>query len=118
MIIFDNNLDSGTFDAAIQFQGNDTVSVMVNGVLFRAIDTVYSICVTETCGTFLEVVPSKDTNDSVANVNQRSTVERAVVHLGDKHEAAVVEVGVRDFGLGWQTRKRNEQSVSEEKRSF
>jgi hypothetical protein len=99
MIIFDNNLDSGTFDAAIQFQGNDTVSVMVNGVLFRAIDTLYSVCVVETCGTFLEIVPGKDTDDRVANVNQRGTMERAVVHLGDKHEAAAVEIGVRDFGL-------------------
>jgi hypothetical protein len=111
MIIFDNNLDSGTFDDAIQFQGNDTVSVMVNGVLFRAIDTLDSVCVVETCGTFLEIVPSKDTDNRVANVNQRGTVEYAVVHFGDKHEAAVVEIGVRDFGLGWKARKRKEHSV-------
>jgi hypothetical protein len=99
MIVFDDNLDSGTFDATIQFQGNDTVSMMINGVLFRAIDTVYSVCVIETCGSFLEIVPSKDTDNRVANVNQRGTVERAVVHLGDEHEAALVEIGVRDFGL-------------------
>jgi hypothetical protein len=108
MIIFDNNLDSGTFDAAIQFQGNDAVSVMVNGVLFRAIDTLYSVCVAETCGGFFEIVPSKDTDNRVANVNQRGTVERAVVHLGDKHETAVVEIGVIYFGLGWEARNRKE----------
>lgn len=114
MIIFDNNLDSGTFDYAIQFQGNNTVSVMVNGVLFRAIDTIYSVCVVETRGSLLEIVPRKDTDNRVANVNQRGTVERAVVHLRDKHEAAVVEIGVRDFGLGWKARKRKAQIVSEE----
>jgi hypothetical protein len=99
MIIFDNNLDSGTFDAAIQFQLNDTISVMINGVLFRAIDTLYSVYVAETCGRFLEIVPRKDTDNRVANVDQRGTVERAIVHLGDKHKAAVVEIGVIDFGL-------------------
>ena len=99
MIIFDNNLHSGTFDAAIQFQGDDAVSLMVNGVSHRAMDTLCSVCVVETCGTFLEIVPRKDTDNRVANVN-RGTVERAVVHLGDKHEATVVKIGVRDFGLG------------------
>jgi hypothetical protein len=107
MIIFDNNLDSGTFDAAIQFQGNAAVSLMINGVFFRAIDTVYSVYAVETCGTFLEIIPRKDSDNRVTDVN-RGTVERAVVHLGDKHEATVVEIGVRDFGLGWEARKRKE----------
>jgi hypothetical protein len=91
---------------------------MINGVLFRAIDTIYSVCKVETRGRFLEIVPRIDSDNRVANVNQRGTVECAVVHLGDKHEAAVVEIGVRDFGLEDGGQERGNIRVLARKRAF